>query len=759
MYTRWILCLVLVFTAFLSEARQRDPQRTSRRARIEQFRKDMDTIRLHLDRNQNPEAIAIGERILSSMPQSYAVKLNMSQAYNRIGSYERTISLLDTLKCPSDSAEATRLVHLSTAYAQIGSADKAIPLLQSASAIATPMMRPTIFNNLGFACFSRNDYSTAVRYFSTAMSLFTARNADYYTAMANLAIAEALNGNPGKATAHIDSCIAWQQENLPQGDVRRLISWRKKAEISHIIGHKSRAFRSYFDGEKQYLYDQFLKLSAKGRIDLWKSHRDLLAEGYAIAQHDPAMLFDIALFSKSVLMQVERDFDSPDPMTFRDFTFSAKQLTRYLGKNDCAIEFVRYNDAPYGHSSPAYAAIVLKPDGKTAFIPLFSEQEFLSMTLPDGTPLEQAMRSSTPKDKRQLYAASTPWGHAVWQPIIDEIGTGKRIFFCADGFLHLLAIEYLYPGEQDRLYRFSSLKELRHHDISSATPSTLLLGGLDYNMGVSGQASDTLSLPSEPSTRRADRSASAFLRSALGNYTFSTLPASLTEVKLIADIDSTHSTLMTADKGTETAFKQQASRFTHIHLATHGYCLPPQVDEGGIFARDSIMEDVSMRRCGLAFSGANIQGRRGSRYERIDDGILSAEEAGLLQLGHNRMIVLSACQTAQGDISPDGVFGLCRGFKKAGARQLVVSLWEVDDAATARLMQYFYRHIHEGISPHEALLRARVQLRDYTSTRRRFDIRNLKTARQPYREETYHPYSSPYFWAAFILLDPEVTRH
>ncbi len=93
------------------------------------------------------------------------------------------------------------------------------------------------------------------------------------------------------------------------------------------------------------------------------------------------------------------------------------------------------------------------------------------------------------------------------------------------------------------------------------------------------------------------------------------------------------------------------------------------------------------------------------------------------------LIALSACQTAQGDITGDGVFGLQRGFKKAGANSILMSLWKVDDEATCLLMTEFYRNWLDGKSKHDA----------------------LKAAKQAVRS---HPgWENPRYWAAFILLD------
>jgi CHAT domain-containing protein len=92
------------------------------------------------------------------------------------------------------------------------------------------------------------------------------------------------------------------------------------------------------------------------------------------------------------------------------------------------------------------------------------------------------------------------------------------------------------------------------------------------------------------------------------------------------------------------------------------------------------------------------------------------------------MVVLSACQTGLGDIKEDGVFGLQRGFKKAGAQTLLMSLWKVDDRATKTMMINFYRALISNPDKHAAFLAAQ---------------RKVKEA----------GFQEPYFWASFIMLD------
>jgi CHAT domain-containing protein/tetratricopeptide (TPR) repeat protein len=130
-----------------------------------------------------------------------------------------------------------------------------------------------------------------------------------------------------------------------------------------------------------------------------------------------------------------------------------------------------------------------------------------------------------------------------------------------------------------------------------------------------------------------------------------------------------------------------------IHLATHGFSLDATCgsepnSRSIVIASDErpSPEAQTMTLSGLAFTGA-------SAAKRIDpSGILSAEEFASLDLSHAGWVVLSACDSGLGPIGrSEGVFGMRRAIRMAGARTVVMSLWEVDDASTADLMRALYR--------------------------------------------------------------------
>lgn len=159
------------------------------------------------------------------------------------------------------------------------------------------------------------------------------------------------------------------------------------------------------------------------------------------------------------------------------------------------------------------------------------------------------------------------------------------------------------------------------------------------------------------------------------------------------------------DANRQTALSDELSTFRIIHFATHGL---------------------------LDFQHPKLSSLQLSRFDRAgtpQDGSLRLQDVYNLRLSAD-LVVLSACQTALGkEIRGEGLVGLTRGFMYAGAQRVVASLWNVDDSATAKLMEGFYRKMlgPEKLSPASALRAAQVEMM---------------------RDERWQ---DPYFWAGFVL--------
>jgi len=156
----------------------------------------------------------------------------------------------------------------------------------------------------------------------------------------------------------------------------------------------------------------------------------------------------------------------------------------------------------------------------------------------------------------------------------------------------------------------------------------------------------------------------------------------------------------------ETEFKKQISKeeYALIHLAMHGW-----------------VDEERPEYSNLVFS---------HRHDSLEDDLLHAYELNLLKIRAN-LVVLSACETGFGKYERgEGVVSLGRGFMYAGVPALVMTLWPINDQATAILMQDFYEGLSAGKSKSEALRQAKLNYLDAAG-----DIS-----------------SHPFFWASFIEL-------
>lgn len=201
------------------------------------------------------------------------------------------------------------------------------------------------------------------------------------------------------------------------------------------------------------------------------------------------------------------------------------------------------------------------------------------------------------------------------------------------------------------------------------------------------------------------------------------LPGTEVEVKKIANLLGEKSVVYTEGQASERMAKSVRNAEV-LHIATHGYFL----EDEEVTEKKAAYFSNPLLNAGLIFAGAENFLRTGSPInEAGDDGILTAYEAMNLSLENCDLVVLSACETGLGDIkNGEGVYGLQRAFKIAGAESIVMSLWNVDDDATQQLMTSFYEEMLRSGDQHLA----------------------FRKAQQTVREK----YPSPFYWAAFIMV-------
>jgi CHAT domain-containing protein len=202
---------------------------------------------------------------------------------------------------------------------------------------------------------------------------------------------------------------------------------------------------------------------------------------------------------------------------------------------------------------------------------------------------------------------------------------------------------------------------------------------------------------------------------------------------------------LTGDKATKSNFLSVASNSNILHIATHGFFFPDPKEfyeslidsaesgdikfRGGPATRATdlyVNSENPLMRSGLIFAGANDYWN-GTQTNAEDNGIITALDVVNLNLSKTKLVVMSACESGLGDIvGGEGVYGLQRAFKMAGADFIIMSLWQVPDKETAEFMQVFYSLLYK-----EKDIRASF-LQTQSIMRKKYD---------------------PYYWAAFVLIE------
>jgi tetratricopeptide (TPR) repeat protein len=360
---------------------------------------------------------------------------------------------------------------------------------------------------------------------------------------------------------------------------------------------------------------------------------------------------------------------------------------------------------------------------------------------------------------------------AVWDRLIPALGECRRVFIAPDGNLSRVPVEILPTADGRRL--------MDDWQISYVTTGRDVLSFGARPEGAPGEAVviadpdfDLSAAATEPGPAVVGGGArSADLT--LETVSFTHLPGSRLEGERVAALLGV--TAWLHDAAREGRLRSRRSPRI-LHLATHGFFLPDlEADEPPV-GRDpqgragrwvQLRRESPLLRSGIALAGANTTLRGRALPADAEDGFLTAEDIGGLDLLDTELVVLSACETGLGTVlTGEGVFGLRRSFMIAGARTLILSLWKVPDLATAILMERLYENLTvRGLYRSVALRDAQLFLRDRTigELRARWlgdSVIDILAAGNPLvrqrleeltsQPDDVRPYRHAFYWGAFI---------
>ncbi|MFN8290135.1 MAG: CHAT domain-containing tetratricopeptide repeat protein [Chitinophagaceae bacterium] len=413
-----------------------------------------------------------------------------------------------------------------------------------------------------------------------------------------------------------------------------------------------------------------------------------------------------------------------------------QEVQQQLEEDEAAVEFVSFSYYNKRKTdSVIYAAYILrKHDTVASFVPLFEEKQLQALIDRAGRQPTLAAKSFYGTNANVPTAAGNELYHLAWEPLEKHLAGIRKISYSPSGKLYGIAFQALpvSPGKllQDQ-YELRQYVSTRQIAFRSAGPPKEIPGSI----ALFGNASFTLDSAALVKLSAGNRQEKDPARRG-GTGGWPALPytgAEVDTIKKIFDHRHIRSLIYTKEEASETNVKLLNNHSPSvIHIATHGFYVSEAASQkadntgrggGGGY---KLANDPLLRN-GLILAGGNDAWGGNIPLNGADDGILTAYEIAQLNLAATRLLVLSACETALGDIKgSEGVFGLQRGFKMAGAGQMILSLWQVPDKETSLLMEKFYSYWLNGETIRHAFYRAQAEMRN-----------------------EYPPFS----WAAFVLVE------
>lgn len=620
--------------------------------------------------------------------------------------------------------------------------------LQIAKEIGDKSSESRCLSNIGNVLVLQNNYKSAIQYYAKSISLAEKLNdkyklATYYPRTANAFVKE--NENEKALSLLLkakDISLALIKDNFTL-----LTEKEKELYLENIKGVFSdlNSFNMNFGSENDSLADICYnnELVLKGlllksttailnavysNLDpevhnayfLMKQFRSQISElqGSEAEDRDEqiAAIEDKANEQERIMVRHTSEFAVINKL----FDYRWEDVQKALKPDEAAIEFVSFTKGDKNDTT-VYAAIVVKQGMKhPQTVLMFEEKELKSILGKSTSTGFFYINSLYQENSQKIY-------ELVWKPLETLLKGSAAVYYAPVGVLNKISFAALVvePGvrlcDQYSLFQLSSTGKLLEKEDTSF-PDTLrvaLYGGIDYN--------------------------SKNVEEEKWKY----LPGTLVESKKVKEQllkDNVSIISFTGKDAHEESLKElysKGNKQPHIlHIATHGFFFANpeqiykemQVESGDVVFRGSrgfgdwmfVRNKNPMMRSGLVFSEANRVWNE--EWDRTDnEGVLTAYEVSNIVMGNTYLVVLSACETGLGDIKgSEGVYGLQRAFKMAGAKYIIMSLWQVPDKETVEFMETFY-----------------------TKLLKKKDLRKAFVETQQTMRAKY----DPYYWAAFVLVE------
>ncbi len=653
------------------------------------------------------------ERNLSNLAGVY---LRLNQPGKAVAPLERALAM--SAKVANPQFRVSDLAQLAEAQWRSGRFDAAFSHFEEALQLARNQLgrqqEAEVLVSLGDCHLRRQDLARAEESFRRTLDLAGPIGLAGPAIEARRGLGEVCRrrGQTGQAVEHLRAAVESIEKlrgNVPGPELRATFSSGRARVYEEIIG----ALASLGRAREAFAYSE--RARARSFLDTLAESRAQVRKGLTPEQYKRQSALEAARARA-------RDRESAETADF-----ALREWSVEIRKTNPRYAELRYPE-PFDASRAQRAAATMgatileyELGERRSLIWVITATEIHMALLPGRRVVEQAVnavraviaRAPRPGESAEAWRESARRAYEILiKPAAPWLPGSGELLIVPDGILHYLPFEVLVSGQSSRVMledhtiayapsvsAYASLANQKRDAVGDRR-DLLAWGDPDFGAGGSGRGAG----PRPATTTDLQSTVRGVYRSA--GIGFPPLPNTRLEVNGIATLfDPGRRRVYLGRDATESSVKREKlTAYRRLHFATH-----------------AVLDETTPARSGVVLSLNDPAG---------EDGILRMNEIVNLDLNAD-VVVLSACQTGLGKlVRGEGILGLTRAFHYAGTPRVVVSLWEVTDAAAPALMQAFYRGMKQGHSVSQSLRESKLEM--------------LRSATALYRH--------PYFWGPFVLV-------
>ena len=690
------------------------------------------------------EALKIEKEVLGEKHPLYAQSLNnLAELYAYMGQYEKaellyseSIKIFEKVLCKKHRDYINSLDNLAALYQIMGQYNKADSMYKEALKRDKEILGEKhpdyvqLLNNLSELYYEMGQYNKAEPLMLESNENYLEQLKTYYPALSENEKVNYLKTVEFNFDFFYSFGIKRIVDNKSISKNIFDIRINTKGLILFSTGNVRKRIAECNDRELVEKYNKFLSLRTEIGKVYTLSFEEQKKKGINLAElesQENELEKEISLKSEDFKSEAEKRV-----IKFKDFKNNLKQ-------NEAAVEFLdfKYYDKHWTDTT-YYCALITRPD-------LENPKLINLCTLND---LKEYLSASSESENSYIKNEEKSNGlyNLIWKPLEEYLVEASTVFISPSGILNKVSFASLRVDEQNllidkyQLRYVGNLKDIIFKKVSESKNKLLtasVFGGIKYDLDSAEMVSNSFKYKSEDELNQYKPDAGKDLREETERGGWGYLKGTLVEAEKIKEIlkDSGYEVNEYINEdGSEEAFKSLSGKNSPsiLHISTHGFFFPEpekKYQKNGFGDSKEIykMSDNPLFRSGLILAGANMIWKGGQEIEGVENGILTAYEVSNMDLRNTELVVLSACETGLGDIKGgEGVYGLQRAFKIAGAKTIIMSLWKVPDKETIDLMELFYTNWLNGMTKHEAFTNAQKEMR-----------------------KKY----APYYWAAFVMVE------